>query len=270
MIGGQLNSIAAETVDDDLALARHNGRAIVSTGLDPLGTANVIVADAVAQSVHQAFDEAQGAQSTGDPTGQLWLSTGGPGTGNSDSNTDGLPDMRVFHMDSDGIADDRIVMQTLNAGSLYQAIGLDAPANIYIVMDNSYNMSVHNLTTGAQIGAGITVASTADGDLYYQFVVDAKTNTLWGGLFGYDYTTSNPAPYGATLHGADLIKITYNPTTGAISSPYTFNDTTHTGSVDMTKVLLNSGSTGNVYADFRSGWLSPDGATLYYVDDNDA
>src|SRR3569832_565068 len=113
MIGGQLNSIAAETVDDDLALARHNGRAIVSTGLDPLGTANVIVADAVAQSVHQAFDEAQGAQSTSKPTGQLWLSTGGPGTGNSDSNTDNKPDKHDNHKNCDGIADDRIVMQSL-------------------------------------------------------------------------------------------------------------------------------------------------------------
>ena len=71
--------------------------------------------------------------------------------------------------------------------------------------------------------------------------------------------------------GADIIKVTYNPTTGIMTSPYdpTANGGLGSLSIAASGILINSESTGNVYAIARAMWLSPDGGTLYYVDDND-
>ncbi|MEI9887634.1 MAG: Ig-like domain-containing protein [Rhizomicrobium sp.] len=237
----------------------------------PLGTSHSLNAKAAAYLAETPGDTAPSASESvpgedGDPTGQLWVAAGGSGVGN---NPDGQSDFRIYRMDTDGLADDRIIMKSGGAsGGGYQIVGLDTAANLFFAMDTQFHFTANNLTTGAQIGSAITLASTADGDILNQFIVDPKNHVIYAELFAYDYQTANPAPYSG-VHGGDLIKFSYDPVTGAISFPYTFNDTSHTGSVNASNILINSGSTGNVYAAARSFWLSPDSSTLYYVDDND-
>ncbi len=218
----------------------------------------------VTYSPHATSDAGGGG---GDPVGQLWVAFGGAGDGGG-GNPDGFSDFRVEHVDSDGLADTYVIQQhAAHSAGAYFIIGLDTTANLSFTVDGSLNFRVTNLTTGVDLSSTV-IASAADQDLFGTFVVDAKNNVIYADLFGYDYQTANPAPYGGTLHGAGIIKITYNPTTGAISSPYTFNDGAHTGSVNLNQELLNSGSTGHVYANARAMQLSADGNTLYYIDCN--
>jgi len=188
-------------------------------------------------------------------SGQLWAAFGGPGAGGG--NPDGHSDFRVEHADSDGLSNDDIIQQEGAAGGEYAAIGLDSTANLSITLDGNFHMHVTNLATGVDL-SNTVVASIADFDTVNSYAVNAVTNTIFMDLDGYDYTT----------HGGDIIKITYNQSTGVISNPYTWNDGTHTGSVDTHGILIDSTSTGGVYQDGRAFVLSGDGNTLYYVDDD--
>ena len=195
--------------------------------------------------------------------GQLWAAFGGPGIGNSD----GHSDFRVEHADSDGLTNDQIIEQSQTPTGGYTAIGLDTSAGLTVTLDGTFHLRVTNLATGVDL-SNTVIASTADQDVVNGFALNFNSNTIYMDLFGYDYLQANPAPYGG-VHGGDLLKFTYNQSTGAISQAYTFNDTTHTWTINMNDVLIDSGSTGNVYADGRAFFLSADGSTLYYVDDND-
>src|SRR6202012_5581314 len=127
-----------------------------------------------------------------------------------------------------------------------------------ITLDESYDLRITNLSTGVDLSSTV-VGSKADFDTINAIAVDAVHNVIYMDLDGYDYIG----------HGGDIIKITYNQTTGAISNPYTWNDKTHTGSVATHGILIDSQSTGNVFADARAFYLTHDGNTLYYVDDDD-
>jgi len=188
-------------------------------------------------------------------SGQLWAAFGGPGAGGG--NPDGHSDFRVEHADSDGLSNDDIIQQEGGSGGEYAAIGLDTTANLSITLDGNFHMHVTNLATGVDL-TNTVVASIADADTVNSYAVNAVTNTIFMDLDGYDYTT----------HGGDIIKITYNQSTGVITNPYTWNDGTHTGSVDTHGILIDSTSTGQVYQDGRAFVLSGDGNTLYYVDDD--
>jgi len=186
--------------------------------------------------------------------GQLWIG----GAGNGIGNPDGHSDFRVEHLDSDGLADDQIVEQEQNASGINQSVGLDTSAGLFFSLSEDFHLRVSNINTGAFL-TDTVVASTADQDVMNCFAVNTVTNTLFAGLFGYDYLAD----------GGDIIKITYNQTTGAITNPYSWNDTTHSFSINLNNVLIDSTSTGHVYADARAMYMSHDGSTLYYVDDND-
>ncbi|MBV9993030.1 MAG: VCBS domain-containing protein [Alphaproteobacteria bacterium] len=188
--------------------------------------------------------------------GQLWVAFGGPGNGGGES--DGHSDFRIEHADSDGLANDAIISQEQTVGGLYNAIGLDTSAGLFISLDNTFHLRVTNISTGVDLSSTV-VASTADQDQFSAFAVNDDTNTIFGGLFGYDYLAD----------GGDIVKITYNQTTGAIVNPYSWNDTTHAFSINLNNVLIDSTSTGHVYAYARAMVLSSDNSTLYYVDDND-
>jgi VCBS repeat-containing protein len=192
-------------------------------------------------------------------SGQLWAAFGGPGIGNPDTHSD----FRIEHADSDGLVNDEIIEQQQNTSGGYVAIGLDTSANVSVTLDgsgsvNGYHLHITNLATGVDL-TSTAIASVADNDVVNAFALNAQTNTIYADLDGYDYLT----------HGGDIIKITYNQSTGAISNPYTWNDTTHTGTVDPHGILIDSASTGQVYQDGRAFFLSHDGSTLYYVDDDD-
>src|SRR6202012_844741 len=122
-----------------------------------------------------------------------------------------------------------------------------------ITLDESYDLRITNLSTGVDLSSTV-VGSKADFDTINAIAVDAVHNVIYMDLDGYDYLS----------HGGDIIKITYNQTTAAISNPSPWNDATKTGSVDLHGVLIDSVSSGNVYADARAFYLTHDGSTLYY------
>jgi len=187
--------------------------------------------------------------------GQLWFGGAGDGIGNPD----GHSDFRIEHADSDGLSDDQIVAQEQNAGGINQTIALDTSAGLFFSLSEDFHLRVSSISTGAFL-TDTVVASTVDQDVMNCFAVNPVTNTIFAGLFGYDYLSD----------GGDIIKITYNQTTGAITNPYSWNDTTHSFSINLNNVLIDSTSTGHVYADARAMYMSHDGSTLYYVDDNNA
>jgi hypothetical protein len=195
-----------------------------------------------------------GASGGGDPSGQLWFGGAGDGIGNPD----GSSDFRVEHADSDGLTDDQIIQQQQSAGGIYQSIGLDTSAGLSISIDESFVLHITNINTGVDLTSTV-VASKADFDTVNAIAVDAVHNVIYMDLDGYDFVGD----------GGDIIKITYNQTTGAIQNPYLWNDTTMTGSVNLHDVLVDSQSSGNKFADARAFYLTHDGSTLYYVDDDD-
>jgi VCBS repeat-containing protein len=191
--------------------------------------------------------------------GQLWAAFGGPGAGGG--NPDGHTDFRIEHADSDNASSNSSVTEEEEgAGGSFVAVGLDTSAGISISLDsesNGFHLRITNINTGIDLSSTV-IASVADQDTVNAMVVDPIHNTIYMDLDGYDYLT----------HGGDIIKITYNQTTGAISNPYTWNDTTKTGSVDTHGILVDSTSSGGLYQDGRAFVLSHDGSTLYYVDDD--
>ena len=187
--------------------------------------------------------------------GQLWIGGAGDGLGNPD----GHSDFRIEHLDSDGLSDSQIIEQEQAASGINQSVGLDTSAGLFFSLSEDFHLRVSNISTGSVLSDTV-VASTVDQDVMNCFAVNPVTNTIFAGLFGYDYLAD----------GGDIIKITYNQTTGAIVNPYSWNDTTHSFSINLNNVLIDSTSTGHVYADARAMYLSHDGSTLYYVDDNDA
>ncbi|HEX3672759.1 MAG TPA: VCBS domain-containing protein [Rhizomicrobium sp.] len=189
--------------------------------------------------------------SGGDPDGQLWEADAGDGAGNPD----GHSDFRVEHDDSDGLSNDQTDEHDISSTTgVVTGIGLDTAANLYFAEDSNDQFYVGNIATGA-ILTTTTIASTSDEDVTNAFVVDPRVDTIYMDLDGGDYHAD----------GGDIIKITYNPTTGAISSPY--NPSTF--AINLNSVLVDTTSSGNIYQDGRSFVLSNDGSTLYYVDNDE-
>jgi len=239
---------------------------------------HLVAGHAGAQGLGHDFDgpviEGGGSGGGGDPDGQLWAADGGL-TGNENPDGNGS-DARIEHMDSDGLANDQVDAYSITSTGLFTCVGLDTAANLYFAQDNNTAdgsmFYVGHISTGADISI-TQLDSSVDQDVENAFVVDPANDTIYMDLFGGDYQDPNPSPYSGK-HGGDIIKITYNPSTGAISSPYnpTASNSNNlfkgTGTINNNGVLLDTGSSGGVYADGRSFSLSNDGSTLYYVDDN--
>jgi hypothetical protein len=99
----------------------------------------------------------------------------------------------------------------------------------------------------------VQITDVAASDLAYSMAVDSVNHILYMGLWGNDSS------------GADLIKITYNPTNGQISSPY---DPTIGAITNTDGVLLSFDSTGLNFVMARQMWVTPDGNQIYYVDND--
>jgi hypothetical protein len=215
-----------------------------------------------------------GLASGAGPTGQLWLSCLGVPSGNPDLTTD----TRIAHINSD-LSSPVTPITATNTGA-FSAIGLDFDSGFVFTLDNGQGGAtgerLSTYTLSGTFKSSTVVDSAADDDLFNVFVVNPQTHTLFADLFGGDYQDVNPTPpYNGTLHGADIIEITYNATSGAITSPY--NPALNGGLGDTTNLnglLLDggtsSGSPSSHYADGRAFYLTNDRSTLYYIDDNNA
>ncbi len=215
----------------------------------------------------QFANELSGAHSNGAPppavseTGQLWEADAGTTSGNPD----GHSDVRLEHDDSDGQATDQIDEHDFSSAGALNSVGLDTAADLWFTVDNNDVLHVGHISTGAEIGTGTTIGSTSDQDLVWSMVVDPRHDVIYEELFGGDYNVVD-AGEGGRQRGGEIIKISYNPATGAISTPY--NPTTFAN--NTSDILADSGSSNNTIALVRSMALSSDGSTMYFVDDNDA
>lgn len=99
----------------------------------------------------------------------------------------------------------------------------------------------------------VQITDVAASDLAYAMAVDSVNHILYMGLWGNDSS------------GADLIKISYNPTNGQVSSPY---DPTIGAITNTDGVLLSFESTGLNFVMARQMWVTPDGSRIYYVDND--
>jgi hypothetical protein len=196
--------------------------------------------------------QTQSSGSGGDPTGQLWAGDWGYTHGNPDGNGS---DIRVEHMDSDGLASDWVDVFSLPSfGDAFQTVGLDTAANLYFAEDATQTLYVGNISTGANLSA-TTIGNTSFGDSNSTFIVDPANDTIF---------MSQVGDTAAATSIFEIIEVTYNPLTGAISSPY---DST-TGTFDPNHVLVDGSVPGSTYATPTAFALSNDGSTLYYVGDN--
>ena len=216
-------------------------------------------------SLHDALT---GYHSNGAPppsaviTGQLWEADAGTTSGNPD----GHSDVRLEHDDSDDVASDQIDEHDFTSAGALNSVGLDTAADLWFTVDNNDVLHVGHISTGAEIGTGTTIASTSDQDLVWSMIVDPRTDTIYEELFGGDYTQVD-AGEGGRQRGGEIIKITYNPSTGAITNdPY--NSVTFANNTN--DILADSGSSNNKIALVRSMALNASGSTMYLVDDNDA
>jgi VCBS repeat-containing protein len=214
----------------------------------------------------QLGNELSGAHSNGAPppavaeTGQLWEAD----LGTTSGNPDGHSDVRLEHDDSDGQAADQIDEHDFSSAGALNSVGLDTAADLWFTVDNNDVLHVGHISTGAEIGTGTTIASTSDDDLVWSMVVDPRHDVIYEQLFGGDYQVTDPGETHA--RGGEIIEIAYNPTTGAISTPYNPN----TFANNINDILADSGSSNDKIALVRSMSLSSDGSTMYFADDNDA
>jgi hypothetical protein len=201
--------------------------------------------------IHGGGNAPDGGSGGGDPDGQLWAADDGDTSGNPDGNGS---DARLEHMDSDGLSNDQVDAYNITSTEAFISVGLDTAANLYFAEDNQANFYVGHISNGAHLTT-TTIASVSDEDVTNSFVVDPAINTIFMDLDGGDYTAD----------GGDIIKITYNPSTGDISSPYNPSNF----AINLNDVLVDSTSSGGIYQDGRAFAISNDGSTLYYVDDDD-
>jgi hypothetical protein len=130
-------------------------------------------------------------------------------------------------------------------------VGLDTNANLYFGFASDGSLR-SGLLSGGQLQQ-LQINDVPAKDLAYAFAVDPTHHIIYLGLWGDDAS------------GADLIKITYNPTNGQMSSPY---DPT-TGSItNAGGVLLSEESTTNNFVMARQMWVAPGGGQIYYVDND--
>jgi hypothetical protein len=185
------------------------------------------------------------AQANGGITGQLWYG----GQGSILGTAYNISDDRVGYINSD-LSYSNIVEAT-NVG--FMCVGVDPAASLYFgfCSDGSLRSGTVN---GGQLQQ-IQILDNSQGDVAYAFTVDTLNHLIYLGLWGNDST------------GADLIKIPYNPTNGAMSSPY---DAGAGMITNKAGVLLSEQSTSYNFVLPHQMWVTPDGTQIYYVDNDNA
>jgi hypothetical protein len=179
------------------------------------------------------------------PIASLWFGGQGPA-----SNTaSGVSDDRVGYLNTNGAAETTVAVDP--STNSYYSVGLDTNATLYFGFASDGTLR-SGLFSGGQLQS-VQITDVAADDLAYAFTVDPTNHIIYLGLWGDDSS------------GADLIKISYNPTNGQMSSPY---DPT-TGSItNAAGVLLSEDSTTNNFVMPRQMWLAPGGGQIYYVDND--
>ena len=178
------------------------------------------------------------------PTAALWFGSQGPTNGTAS----GLSDDRVGYIDTVGGALTNVEFDP--STNSYYSVGLDTNANLYFGLASDGSLRSGLLSGGQLQKLQITDTNASADDLAYAFAVDPVHHIIYLGLWGSDAS------------GADLIKITYNPTNGQMSSPYD----PATGSItNEAGVLLSEESTTNNFVMARQMWVAPGGDQIYYV-----
>jgi len=198
----------------------------------------------------------------GDPSGQLWYGAQGSDGGTSS----GSSDNQVGHIDSDagGRAVSDVDKQDSDAG--FQAIGLDTSAGIYFALDGAGLLRSGHITNdtetneasqfgtspSSQSGTEIQLTDAANEDEDNAIAVDPVHHIVYTEIFGADDNRTA------------IIAISYNPTTGVMSSPYNSS----TGALSAGSTVISNTSTGGKLVDVTAMSYDIASGKLYYIDDD--
>ena len=193
------------------------------------------------------------------PDGQLWVSD----SLNLVDNSVSVDDLLTSQTGDTSPPEDTTSLPKLSGGSgpsSYEdiAVGTDTVANLYFGLTTTGILYSANLATGAFISSQqVADTSEAQGDEINTLAVDPLNHVVYISLFGGPVSGSDRATN-------EILAVSYNPATGAISTPE-YNASTHTQS-GSTDTLISSASdpSFNQAQDFA---LDTATNTLYYVSD---
>ncbi|HEY4941733.1 MAG TPA: Ig-like domain-containing protein, partial [Rhizomicrobium sp.] len=160
----------------------------------------------------------------GDPSGQLWF-------GVDDLNNTGLD-----HVDSDGTGHDAADRPTNH--NVFSNVGLDSASGLYFAFNRDNTLRDGHITNDQESGQASEIqqidqvfGTGVDADEVNALAVDPINHIVFLGLFGQSdqYT--------------GILEITYNPATGAMTSPY--NGTTGVVT-DFNHMLFHDDNNGHV------------------------
>jgi VCBS repeat-containing protein len=189
-------------------------------------------------------------------TGQLWFGAQGE-TGGTSS---GFSDDQVGHIDSDGGGRSPALVNTEGVSQGFQSVGLDTSAGLFFALDGDHTLRSARFSTSNQSGEAQQIQETqtqfgtgTSADEVNAIAVDPVNHIIYVEIFGQtDNTTA-------------LVKVTYDPVTGAFTYPYN----TSTGTItDSSKVVMTNTSTGGVLTDVTAMHYDMASHLLYYVDDD--
>jgi VCBS repeat-containing protein len=189
-------------------------------------------------------------------TGQLWFgaqgSTGGTSTGYSDEH--------VGHIDTDGGGRDTALINTEGSQPGFQCVGMDTSDGLYFALCGDHTFRSGHITTTHQTGESSQIQSVqtqygtgVNADEVNAFAVDPVNNIVYIQVFGQHSSTTA------------ILKVTYDPATGAFTYPY---DATTGTITDSSKVLMSNTSTGHVLNDVTAMHYDIASHLLYYIDDD--
>jgi hypothetical protein len=197
------------------------------------------------------------------PDGQLWFAA--EGNSSPGSTSTGSSDNQIGHVNSDGgaraVADVNTDAVSGNTAG-FSGVGLDTAAGLYFAYSVDGFLRCGRITNDTETGQASQLSQVqmiysangpATADEVNAFAVDVAHHIIYVGLWGQTETTSG------------LLEVTYNPVTGALTSPYNASNATIT---DSSHVLLTSASTtpGNTFVNVVGMNYIPSTQKLYYVD----
>ena len=256
-VGGA--DVAAATHDIGQTAGGENWTLNASTGAP--------VAPASAPFTEQALANFDGTL-TAAITGQLWFGAEGA-TG---TNPNGQSDEQIGHINSDGSSRLPADINLEGAGDPgFQAVGLDTAAGLYFALVADGRLVSGHITNSLQTNESTQTSTTvnshtggdvqteykpgptnADNDEVNAFAVDPVHHIIYLDLFG------------QTANTTAIIKITYDPATGLMSSPYDSS----TGTLTAGSTLISNTSTGGTLADVTAMHYDIASGKLYYIDDD--
>ncbi len=193
-------------------------------------------------------------------TGQLWYGAQGSDGGTSS----GSSDNQVGHIDSDTAGRDVSDVSNQFSDPGFQAIGLDTAAGLYFALSGDGVLRSGHITNDTETGENSQTSQTLSNqvggeiqtifstDEVNTFAVDPVHHIIYLDLFG--QTDDNTA----------IIKISYNPVTGVMTSPYNSS----TGVLTGGSTLISNTSTAGTLVDATAMHYDIASGKLYYIDDD--